>query len=267
MSEIHALSGAYAVDALDDLERVAFERHLADCAECRAEVAGLQEAAGLIAETTTTPPPPELRDRVLAGIANVRPLPPQAPTEAGTEAGTEASGEVTGEVVPAEAQGADELAPRRRRRTALLVAAAAAVVLVGAGAVAWQQPWSDDSSQVQLSATDRVLHASDAKRTSLDFPGGASATVTHSDSLHEAVIVTADMPPPPDGKVYQLWLDQPGEGMVSAGLMPVAADQTVLLTGDAATATAAGITVEPEGGSTSPTSAPIALFDFGRGQA
>ena len=32
MTEIHALSGAYAVDALDDLERAAFERHLGECA-------------------------------------------------------------------------------------------------------------------------------------------------------------------------------------------------------------------------------------------
>ena len=63
--------------------------------------------------------------------------------------------------------------------------------------------------------------------------------------------------------VYQLWLQQPGEGMVSAGVMPVQADQTVLLTGDAATAEAVGITVEPEGGSEQPTSDPIALFDFG----
>ena len=33
MSDIHALSGAYAVDALDELERVGFERHLAGCAD------------------------------------------------------------------------------------------------------------------------------------------------------------------------------------------------------------------------------------------
>ena len=109
-----------------------------------------------------------------------------------------------------------------------------------------------------------VLRADDARSTSLDFPGGAHATVTHSDSLGRAVIVTSKMPPPPSGKVYQLWFDQPGQGMVSAGLMPVKPDQTVLLSGDAATATGAGITVEPAGGSTSPTSKPIALFDFGR---
>ena len=62
-------------------------------------------------------------------------------------------------------------------------------------------------------------------------------------------------------------IDQPGRGMVSAGVMPIRADQTVLLTGDAATAAGAGITVEPEGGSTEPTSKPIALFDFGRSDA
>ncbi|GAB3197720.1 anti-sigma factor [Nocardioides hungaricus] len=237
MTEIHALSGAYAVDALDDLERAAFERHLAECAECRAEVAGLREAAALIAETTTADPPPELRDRVLAGIATVRPLPP---------------------VVPA--------ARPRRRTPRLLVAAAAAAVLLGAGTVVWQQPWAEETVQAP-SVAQQVLTADDARSTTLAFPGGASAKVTRSDSVGRAVIETRDMPPPPDGRVYQLWLDQPGEGMVSAGVMPVAADQTLVLTGDAATATGAGITVEPAGGSTSPTTKPIALFEFARSDA
>ncbi|MBZ5738029.1 anti-sigma factor [Nocardioides mangrovi] len=240
--EFHAMTGAYAVDALDDTERAAFEEHLTECPDCRAEVASLREAAALLAETTAIEPPAALRDRVLADITSVRPLPPEVPAP----------------VVP--------LAERRRRRPRLLLAAAAAVVLVGAGAVVWQQPW-DDSSTTQLTGAAAVLAASDARSTSLDFPSGASATVTHSDSLGEAVIVTKKMPAPPAGKVYQLWLDQPGVGMVSAGVMPVEEDQTVLLTGDAATATGAGITVEPEGGSDAPTSKPIALFDFGRSKA
>lgn len=235
-NDVHALSGAYAVDALDDLERAAFERHLADCAPCRAEVASLREAAGLLAGTAATDPPTGLRDRVLAGISTVRPLPPQAPPAAP--------------------------APHRRRLRTLL-AAAAAVVVVGAGAtVAWQQPWAE---QTQAPSTaEQVLDAPDARSTTLDFPGGASAEVTHADSVGRAVIETHEMPPPPEGKTYQLWLDQPGEGMVSAGVMPVRADQTVVLDGDAATATAAGITVEPAGGSQEPTTEPIALFDFGR---
>ncbi|CAI9411492.1 anti-sigma factor [Nocardioides sp. T2.26MG-1] len=236
--DVHALSGAYAVDALDDLERAAFERHLAECPECRAEVASLREAAGTLAETTAVEPPAALRDRVLAGIATTRPLPPEAPAPV-------------------------SLASRRpRRRVNLLVAAAAAVLAVGGGAVLWQQPWQE-SSQAP-SAVEAVLSAADAKRSSLDFDGGARATLVHSDSVGRAVLVTEKMPPPPPGKVYQVWLDQPGKGMVSAGLMPVREDQRVLLAGDAATATAAGITVEPEGGSDKPTSDPIALFDFGR---
>ena len=47
--------------------------------------------------------------------------------------------------------------------------------------------------------------------------------------------------------------------MVSAGLMPDAEEPTVL-TGDAATAEAAAVSVEPETGSPQPTSDPIALF-------
>jgi hypothetical protein len=47
--------------------------------------------------------------------------------------------------------------------------------------------------------------------------------------------------------------------MVPAGLMPDSTEPTVL-TGDAATAKAAAITVEPETGSPQPTSDPIVLF-------
>ena len=239
-NDVHALSGAYAVDALDDIERAAFERHLDECPECQDEVASLREASSLLAGTVETAPPPALRDRVLAQVATTRPLPPQVGA------------------TPAE----HRQKRRPRRRFAVLVAAAAAVAVVGAGVVVTQEPWADETSQVP-SATDAVLQAEDARSSSVDFKGGATATVTHSDSVGEAVLVTSEMPPPPDGMVYQLWLEQPGVGMVSAGVMPTKADQTVLLDGDAATATAAGITVEPDGGSTAPTTDPIALFDFG----
>jgi anti-sigma-K factor RskA len=241
MNDVHALVGAYAVDALDDLERAAFERHLADCDDCRAEVASLQESASMLAESTATEPPAALRSRVLADIATVRPLPP-----------------LTAEPVVS----LETRTRPRRFRLAALAAAAAVVAAVSVGGTVWH-PWSDDSSQT-LTGAAAVLGASDAKTTSLDFDGGASATVTHSDSVGKAVIQTHKMPPPPEGMVYQLWLKQPASGMVSAGLMPVKADQTVLLDGNAATAQAAGITIEPAGGSDHPTSEPIALFDFGQ---
>jgi anti-sigma-K factor RskA len=240
MSDIHALSGAYAVDAVDDIERARFEKHLAVCAECQAEVASLREATGVLSETTAAEPPAALRDRVLAEIATVRPLPPLTTPGATSEE-----------------------ARRQPRRFRLVALAAAAAVLAAVGVGVATQPWADETSQTQLSAADQVLKAPDAKRTSLDFDDGAKATVVHSDSVGKAVIVTEKMPPPPNGMVYQLWLDQPASGMVSAGLMPIEADQTMVLEGDAATAKAAGITIEPAGGSDHPTSKPIALFDFG----
>ncbi len=239
MSDVHALSGAYAVDALDEIERARFERHLAICEDCRTEVASLREAATLIAEDTALAPPPALRDRVLADIATVRPL---APRPADVPA-----------VVPA-------VAPARARRWVALTAAAAVVAVLGVGAAVWE-PWRDDTTQGPTAA-ELVINAPDAASETLTFPTGARAKLVRSASMHKALLVTSAMPAAPKGKVYQLWYAVPGEGMVSAGLMPSKADQTVLLDGDAAVATAAGITVEPAGGSLQPTSDPIALFAF-----
>ena len=124
-SDIHALSGAYAVDALDTAERTEFERHLAACAACRAEVASFHETTALIAETTTDTPPASLREGVLAGIREVRPLPPQTPE--------------TGEPAP-ERTGA-QVIPLHRRVLPRLLATAAAFVLLAAGLLVWH-PWA-----------------------------------------------------------------------------------------------------------------------------
>jgi anti-sigma-K factor RskA len=227
MSEIHALSGAYAVDALDEHERAQFERHLAECADCRAEVDSLRGAAASLADATEVAPPPQLRADVLAAITKVRPLPP-LPSQ-----------------LPDHGRG--------RRFRGLLVAAAA-VAVVGTG-LAVTQPWDDE-----LNPVDQVIAAADADRASVKIDGG-KATVYRSESLGRAALVTDDLPGVPDGKVYELWLQVDG-AMVPAGLLDASGDQELLLTGDASKATAAGITVEPDGGSKQPTTAPIALFDL-----
>ncbi len=100
MSDIHALSGAYAIDALDDIERAQFERHLAECAECRAEVDSLREASAMLAETTAVEPPADLRDRLLAEIRTVRPLPPVVPAPEETPEEPEPLPAAAGNVTP-----------------------------------------------------------------------------------------------------------------------------------------------------------------------
>lgn len=236
--EIHALSGAYAVDALDAEEKARFEAHLASCETCQAEVAGLRETGALLAGTAETDPPPELRDRVLAEIATVRPLPPEAPAVTGRREHR-----------------------RMARRLPGLLAAAAMLVVAGVGTVVWHEATTSDRSQA-TTAIDRVLRASDAKRVNVDLPGRASASVVRSVSEGRAVLITRDLPAAPRDRVYELWLQTPAGNMVPAGLMDDAGSRTVLLEGDATTATAAGITIEPEGGSDSPTTEPIALFDL-----
>ena len=241
-NDIHALSGAYAVDALDDIERAAFERHLAECAECRAEVASLREAAAPARrDRRPTAPPPALRDRVLAGIATVRPLPPEVPRRA---------------------------APARRRRPAPLrglVAAAAAVVVVGAGAVVVAAALAGRDLARRPSATDAVLQAPRRPQHLARLPGRRDGDRHplrlgrqggHRDRARCRRRRT--------GMVYQLWLDQPGDGMVSAGVMPVEGrPDRAARRATPPPPPAPGITVEPEGGSTAPTTEPIALFDFG----
>lgn len=65
--DLHELLAGYALDALDPDDRTAFEGHLAECEECRADLATLSETVGALAYTSEGPAPPaELRGRILA---------------------------------------------------------------------------------------------------------------------------------------------------------------------------------------------------------
>ena len=75
-ADIHALSGAYALDALDGDEAIAFERHLESCASCRDEVRSLRETLPALADASAEEPPTRLRGAVLSSLGSVRPLPP-----------------------------------------------------------------------------------------------------------------------------------------------------------------------------------------------
>ena len=226
--DIHALSGAYAVDAVDEFERAQFERHLTGCASCRAEVASLREAGALLAETSTQAPPDSLRASVLAGIQNVRPLPPV--------------------VIAAAERGRST----RRRFPALVAAAAALIAIGGIGATAVGNPFNDD--QVPVSQAQNVRDAADAETFQQPLRGGGTMTVVRSKSLNQAVVSTDGLPVLTDDLTYELWLihgDTRNGKFIKAGLMDGDASW-VLLEGEAATAVAAGVTIEAAGGADAP---------------
>jgi len=86
--------------------------------------------------------------------------------------------------------------------------------------------------------------------------------VYRSRKLNEAAIVTHDMPGAPSGHQYVLWL-QHGEVMMPAGVLPDGSDNEVVLSGDAASADGAGITVEEAGAKpTTPSDDVVALISF-----
>ena len=77
--DAHDLTAAYALDALDPDEAEAYERHLAQCEECREELAELNGTAASLAFGAVAPAPPaRLRESILAAAAaertNVVPL-------------------------------------------------------------------------------------------------------------------------------------------------------------------------------------------------
>ena len=274
--DLHHLSGAYAVDALDDAERTSFEQHLAVCADCRAEVAELSATAHALGALTETAPPPALRAAVLTGIARVRPLPP-----IGGDAGAPARAlPATSAPVPAPAAGAPAAptaptAPpaepepdaggtvtpigrhRRHRRTAWFAAAAAAAV-IAVGGLVWS-PWSDDAAPPSPLA--QVTTATDAQRTS-STRAGVTTEVFYSKQLGKAAISVKGLPPAPAGKTYQLWYVGAGGTITSAGLFAVDADGngSAVLSGQATPTDKVAVSVEPAGGSAQPTTDPLVVL-------
>lgn len=235
----HALSGAYAVDALDDVERARFEAHLRGCPDCQVEVESFRETTAALA-VDLVEPPARLRADVLAGIESIRPLPPL--------------------IAPDRAPAEDRRSRRRWYTTTGPLLVAAALVLIALVTTVSLRPWATDDQD--LSATEQVLQSDDRQDFEQAFPDGSTATVAVSRSEGRAVIITEDMALAPEGKVYEIWFQDPAGAMIPAGLMPDDSDATVLLAGDATEATAVGITVEPDGGSVEPGPDVVAVIEI-----
>lgn len=244
--DVHLLTGAYALDALDDDDRQWFEEHLAGCEPCRREVYSLRAAAVALGEAVAVPPPPSLRHRVLAEISATPQQAPAAPR-----------------AVPGLPR--RTAAPRPRRTRWPAVAAAAALVLAGGGAagagielVRGRQ--ADQRAARQAERLVAIAGDPAARRVSGAVTGGGSATVFVSGS--EAALITTDLPALPADEVYQLWLVRPG-AVVSAGLGPggdsAAGRWSRLLTG-VRPGDKVAISVEPTGGSAQPTTTPVTVL-------
>jgi len=243
--DLHVLTGSYALDALPDPERAEFERHLQHCPSCGAEVRGLRETAARLAMAQAVSPPPGMEQRVLAAAYRTRQLPP-LPTDRRRAAREHRR-----------AQAARRFAgPPRPIARRIAAFAAAASVAVAAALGIWQLSTQHQlkSTQASTAAIARVVTAPDARIETTSTKAGGSVTVVASAALRAAVITGTGTPPA--GRVYQVWVMGPS-GARSAGLMagPSTVLASALVPGDRI-----GITVEPAGGTSRPTTTPVAVL-------
>ena len=239
--DLHVLTGSYALDALPDLERAEFERHLPHCPSCDAEVRGLRETAARLAMTRALQPPPGMEQRVLASAYRTRQLPPLAVDH---QRRAQVSRLFAG--------------PRGRipRRVAAFAAAASVAAAVALGVTQVSTQHQLESARASDAAISRVVTAPDARIETTGTRAGGSVTVVASAALREAVVTATGMVSPPTGRVYQVWVMSPS-GARSAGLMTGA---STLLASAVVPGDRIGITVEPAGGTSKPTTTPVAVL-------
>jgi len=234
--EPHTLAGAYALDAIDGPDRARFERHLARCPACTAELRELREATARLAGAAAADPPADLIEHVVAAAARTRQLPPAAARP------------------PARRPG-----PGRLRR--------AAPRWVAAGLAAPTRTAAADHHLSSVRQGDHaiavVLNAPDAVLLTARVTAGGTATVVMSRQDRALVFTTDGLPPLGAGHCYQLWLmGQAGDR--PAGVLP--APDHRMTSPVIATGLAAGdwvaLTVEPVGRSPGSATAPILMLNL-----
>jgi anti-sigma-K factor RskA len=252
--DLHVLSGSYVLDALSEPERDSFERHLQHCPLCEDEVRGLREAAARLGAAKTLDPPPQMRPRVLADAYRTRQLPPPA----GERIGPERHRARVTRLSAGRPLGARRHAQRRPRVAWLAAALAAAclVIVVSLGITQTLTRRQPGGVPIASAAISRVVTAPDARTETMRTSAGGTVTVVISAGQRAAVVSATGMRPLPSAQTYQLWVIGP-DGARSAGLLSGTGRAAPVLASGVVPGDRIGITVEPAGGTSGPTTTPV----------
>jgi anti-sigma-K factor RskA len=259
----------YALDALDDDERLVVEAHLARCPACATIVD--EHRATLAALTADEPPPPAVWQRIAAqtGAGDV-------PTPLAVMPSARSTPTAPGPSLPAPDRPPPapptHLRPRRSRGSRRSggsappgrwvaisgVAAAAALVVGGVVGVAI------------ASRDDEPANLADLAAAAMEQPGASVATLAASDDGRDAARVVADgstgyivlddLPTLPSGQAYQLWR-LGGDAPVSLGVIGDGR-QHVATVGIPAGTDMLALSTEPADGSVAPTGDIVATGSF-----
>jgi anti-sigma-K factor RskA len=264
--ELHVLTGSYAVHALEHREREAFERHLQSCHSCETEVRAFRETAARLAMAKSLQPPALMEQRVLAATYRTRQLPPPPAREPGAwlrpETGRRrarmpqlTSGRRWARM-PQLSSGR-RWARMPRLAAAVTVVAVAVALVLGTAQVVTQHRL--DETRASTAAVARILGAPDARIETMATAEGGTVTIVVSGRQRAAVVSTRGMTALPAGRVYQLWVMDASRAR-SVGLLQAAGQTGPVLASGVLPGDSIGITVEPSGGTTRPTTAPIVVL-------
>lgn len=259
--DAHTLVAAYAVHALDEGERADVVEHLGQCDTCRDDLRSFRETATVLAAATAEAPPARMRAAVLARARTTPQLPPLRGERPGTDDAVAVA--TTGGVLPR--RGAGGVRARTPSRTLFALAASMlTVVALGAGASAVVQSERLGESQRQQAAVQRVLSADDVVTLAAvpqlaEGVQGDEVVVLASASQGAALLLPAGLPAAPEGSTWQAWTVT-GDRATSAGTFDVTSGEAVALEASVAGADAVAVSLEPAGGSESPTTDPVLVL-------
>ncbi len=253
--ELMTAAGAYALGALAEPEKAEFEALMAGSEQLRAEVTELMDTAvELGLSVAPVDPPPAMRARVLDAVATT----PQLEAESRSSSERSERVETPGRETPA------ELKARVRWRTPLarLGAVAAAVALIVGLGFTVRFGIQAQADLATASQVNEIKAADDYQRESVDIAGGGTATLVWSVALQRSALIVDGLAGLPAGSTYEPWYID-ASGATPAGTFDVGDDgkRTVVLAGDMGLGDTVGVTVEPAGGSTSPTTEPVIVVE------
>lgn len=243
--QAHDLLAAYALDAVDDLDRRTVERLLADDPDARRELDEYREVVS--AFTVPEQPPSALREQVLARVAAL------SAAHDAAAAAPAAPAEAAPPTAPARTAHRPVAHPLRRRLAALGVAAAIVTAVAIPTTIAIQATQAQRELQAEADTIARMLADPDAQMLTADMSGGGEVSALVS--AGHVLLAASGMADPGDDLDYQLWAIN-GDSISSAGLIhPTDGSASALL--EAAPGTTLAVTLEPAGGSEQPTTEPL----------
>jgi anti-sigma-K factor RskA len=144
---------------------------------------------------------------------------------------------------------------------AVAIGAAGMAAAVALGAVQISTQHQLNSAVAREAQIAAVLTAPDARIATAPTSVGGTAVVVVSRTQQKMIFTSSGLPALPSAKVYELWLLGPRSARPAGLLPPPSGGRTApLLASGVAADDKVGVTVEPAGGTSSPTTTPIVVL-------